>query len=122
MLYEEDPNKGYMKFMGLSFKRRDSCDYLKDVYGGILNILMKENNIARAMEFLQESLDDLIKGKVSMDKLPLQKPFEDIIKIRNKLVIVFWPIELVHVTQVIKPKPGDRMKFVFIVNDTPICL
>ena len=51
MLYEEDPNKGYMKFMGLSLKRRDSCDYLKDVYGGILNILMKENNIQKAIEF-----------------------------------------------------------------------
>lgn len=41
MLYEEDPNKGKLKYMGLSLKRRDSCDYLKDVYGGILNILMK---------------------------------------------------------------------------------
>ena len=41
MLYETDPNKGKLKYMGLSLKRRDSCDYLKDVYGGILNILMK---------------------------------------------------------------------------------
>ncbi|NDF60457.1 MAG: hypothetical protein EB100_05190, partial [Crocinitomicaceae bacterium] len=42
MLYETDPNKGKLKYMGLSLKRRDSCDYLKDTYGGILNILMKE--------------------------------------------------------------------------------
>ena len=39
---EEDPNVGHMKFMGLSLKRRDSCDYLKDVYGGILNIMMRK--------------------------------------------------------------------------------
>ena len=45
ILYEKDPNKGKMKIMGLSIKRRDSCDYLKDTYGGILNILMKEHNI-----------------------------------------------------------------------------
>ena len=31
-LYEDDPNKGYLKYMGLSLKRRDSCDYLKDTY------------------------------------------------------------------------------------------
>ena len=40
MLYETDANKGKMKYMGLAIKRRDSCDYLKDVYGRILNILM----------------------------------------------------------------------------------
>jgi hypothetical protein len=32
MLYENNPNKGKLKFMGLSLKRRDACDYLKDVY------------------------------------------------------------------------------------------
>ena len=42
MLYEEDPDVGYLKYMGLSIKRRDSCDYLKDTYGEIINILMNE--------------------------------------------------------------------------------
>jgi hypothetical protein len=36
--------------MGLSLKRRDSCDYLKDVYG-ILNILIHENDIQKAIRF-----------------------------------------------------------------------
>ena len=71
MLYETDANKGKMKYMGLSLKRRDSCDYLKDVYGGILNILMKENDLHKAIEFLNQSLDTLIAGNVSMDKLAI---------------------------------------------------
>jgi DNA polymerase elongation subunit (family B) len=41
MLYETNPNKGKLKYMGLSLKRRDACDYLKDTYGGILNRLMQ---------------------------------------------------------------------------------
>ena len=45
MLYETEANKGKLKYMGLSLKRRDSCDYLKDVYGNILNILI--NNFIR---------------------------------------------------------------------------
>ena len=50
MLYEHDPNKGKLKFMGLPLKRRDACDYLKDVYGGILTILMKEpDNVQKAI-------------------------------------------------------------------------
>ena len=74
MLYETDPNKGKLKFMGLPLKRRDSCDYVKDVYGGILTILMKEpDNIEKAIEFLNTSLRNLINGNVSMEKLALTK-------------------------------------------------
>jgi DNA polymerase elongation subunit (family B) len=72
MLYENDPKKGKLKFMGLSLKRRDACDYLKDIYGGVLTILMKDpNNIEAAILFLQKSLEELIQGKVSMDKLAI---------------------------------------------------
>lgn len=119
MLYEEDPKKGYMKFMGLSLKRRDSCDYLKDVYGGILNILMKENDIARAIEFLQTSLDDLIKGKVSMDKLTITKALRGYYKNPMQIGHRVLADRIGQRDPGNKPKPGDRMKFVFIVNDKP---
>ena len=58
MLYEDDPNKGYLKYMGLSIKRRDSCDYLKDVYGDILNILMKDNKVEDAIKYLETALQN----------------------------------------------------------------
>ncbi len=122
MLYEEDPKKGYMKFMGLSLKRRDSCDYLKDVYGGILNILMKENDIARAIEFLQTSLDDLIKGKVSMDKLTITKALRGYYKNPMQIGHRVLADRIGQRDPGNKPKPGDRMKFVFIVNDKPKAL
>ena len=88
MLYEEDPNVGHMKFMGLSLKRRDSCDYLKDTYGGILNILMKENNILKATEFLGNSLQQLIDGNVSMEKLAITKALRSDYK--NPMQIGHW--------------------------------
>jgi DNA polymerase elongation subunit (family B) len=122
MLYEEDPKKGYMKFMGLSLKRRDSCDYLKDVYGGILNILMKENNIERAIEFLQTSLDDLVKGKVSMDKLAITKALRGYYKNPMQIGHRVLADRIGQRDPGNKPKPGDRMKFVFIVNDKPKAL
>ena len=85
MLYEEDPNKGYMKFMGLSLKRRDSCDYLKDVYGGIQNILMKDNDIQKSITYLNQSLMNLIDGKVSMDKLTITKALRGYYKNPNQI-------------------------------------
>jgi DNA polymerase elongation subunit (family B) len=39
MLFEDEAKgDGKLKYMGLSIKRRDSCDYLKEIYGRILNI------------------------------------------------------------------------------------
>ena len=122
MLYEEDPNKGYMKFMGLSLKRRDSCDYLKDVYGGILNILMKENNIDVAMQFLQQSLDNLVQGKVSMEKLAITKALRGYYKNPQQIGHRVLADRIGARDPGNKPKPGDRMKFVFIVNDKPKAL
>jgi hypothetical protein len=108
--------------MGLSLKRRDSCDYLKDVYGGILNILMKENDIQKAIEFLQYSLDELIKGNVSMDKLAITKALRGYYKNPQQIGHRVLADRIGQRDPGNKPKPGDRMKFVFIVNDKPKAL
>jgi DNA polymerase elongation subunit (family B) len=73
MLYEDDPNKCKLKYMGLVLKRRDNCDLVKDVYGGVLDILMKENNIQAAIDHLYKCLDELTAGNVAMDKLTITK-------------------------------------------------
>ena len=116
MLYEEDANKGKLKYMGLSLKRRDSCDYLKDVYGGILNILMKENNIESAIRFLDQSLVNLVDGKVPMDKLAITKALRGYYKNPNTIGHRVLADRIGKRDPGNKPKAGDRMKFVFIVN------
>ena len=118
MLYEEDPNKGKLKYMGLSLKRRDSCDYLKDVYGGILNILMKEHsNIQNAIDFLDKSLKELIEGKVPMDKLMITKALRSDYKNPQQIAHRVLADRIGQRDPGNKPKPGDRMKFIHIVND-----
>ena len=117
MLYEEDPNKGKLKYMGLSLKRRDSCDYLKDTYGEILNILMKsDSSIKNAIDYLNDSLRNLIDGKVSMDKLTITKALRSDYK--NPMQIGHWVLaeKIGKRDPGNRPKPGDRMKFVFITN------
>ena len=116
MLYETDPKKGKMKYMGLSLKRRDSCDYLKDTYGGILNILMKENNIQKAMTFLEQSLGELTLGNVPMDKLTITKALRGYYKNPGQIAHAVLASRIAKRDPGNKPKPGDRMKFVHIVN------
>jgi DNA polymerase elongation subunit (family B) len=117
MLYEEDATKGKMKYMGLSLKRRDSCDYLKDTYGGILNILMKEYNIKSAIHFLEKSLEELVKGNVSMDKLMMTKALRGDYKNPQQIAHRVLADRIGQRDPGNKPKPGDRMRFVHVVND-----
>jgi DNA polymerase elongation subunit (family B) len=125
MLYETNPDKGKMKFMGLSIKRRDSCDYLKDIYGGILNMLMdtsSTNSIKNAIEFLNSSLVDLVEGRVPMDKLMITKALRGYYKNPNSIGHNVLANRIGKRDPGNKPKPGDRMKFVFIVNQNPKAL
>jgi DNA polymerase elongation subunit (family B) len=122
MLYETDANKGKLKYMGLSLKRRDSCDYLKDTYGGILNILMKENNIQKAIDFLDQSLNDLIQGNVPMDKLAITRALRSDYKNPNQIAHKVLANRIGERDPGNKPKPGDRIKFLFINTPKPKAL
>jgi hypothetical protein len=117
MLYETDPNKGKLKYMGLSLKRRDSCDYLKDVYGQILNILMKENSIQKAIDYLEGALTELVRGTVPMEKLTITKALRGDYKNPQQIAHRVLADRIGQRDPGNKPKPGDRMKFVHIVND-----
>jgi len=117
MLYEEDPNKGKLKYMGLPLKRRDSCDYMKDVYGGVLDILMKSTDMGSAIKYLENCLNNLIAGKVSMDKLAITKALRSDYKNPEAIGHNVLAERIGKRDPGNKPKSGDRIKFVFIVND-----
>ena len=116
MLYEEDPNKGKLKYMGLVLKRRDNCDLVKDIYGGVLQKLMNNTSIQPAIDFLYESLNDLINGKVSMDKLTITKSLRSDYKNPQQIAHRVLADRIAQRDPGNKPKPGDRMPYVFIVN------
>jgi DNA polymerase elongation subunit (family B) len=120
ILYETDPNKGKMKCMGLSLKRRDSCDYLKDTYGGILNILMEDpsqnnSNIEKAINFLDTSLKNLINGTVPMDKLSITKALRGYYKNPHQIAHNVLAERIGQRDPGNKPKSGERINFVHIL-------
>ena len=121
ILYEKDPNKGKLKYMGLSIKRRDSCDYLKDTYGNILNTLMDEktksiDNIKTAITFLDTSLKNLINGIVPMEKLSITKALRGYYKNPQQIAHNVLAERIGTRDPGNKPKSGERIKFVHIVN------
>jgi DNA polymerase elongation subunit (family B) len=106
--------------MGLSLKRRDNCDYLKDTYGNILNILMASNgvnDIQNAINYLNKSIEDLIKGDVSTDKLMITKSLRSDYKIPERISHKVLADRIAQRDPGNKPKSGDRIKYIYIVNN-----
>jgi DNA polymerase elongation subunit (family B) len=116
ILYEEDPNKGKLKYMGLSLKRRDSCDYLKDTYGQIINLIMSGQSVQSAIQYLDSSLTDLIKGNVPTDKLAITKSLRSYYKNPQQIAHRVLADRIGQRDPGNMPKPGDRIKFLHVVN------
>ena len=116
ILYEDDPDKGKLKYMGLSLKRRDSCDYLKDTYGQIINIIMSGQSVNSAIQYLDNSLTELIKGNVSTDKLAITKSLRSYYKNPQQIAHRVLADRIGQRDPGNMPKPGDRIKFLHVVN------
>jgi DNA polymerase elongation subunit (family B) len=114
MLYEEDPNKCYRKSMGIVLKRRDNAPIVKDVYGGIIDILMKNNNVSEAVKFTKKCLNDIINEKYPLNKLIITKSLRSNYKNPQQIAHKVLADRIAQRDPGNKPKPGDRVPFVYI--------
>jgi DNA polymerase elongation subunit (family B) len=114
MLYENDTVHCSRKSMGIVLKRRDNAPIVKDVYGGLIDLLMKDGNVENAITFVREKVSELKSGQIALDKLIITKSLRSGYK---------KPLQMAHKVLADrigkrdpgnKPKPGDRIRFVFV--------
>lgn len=118
MLYELDPNKGKRKEMGIVLKRRDNAPIVKDIYGGIIDILMKEKDIGKSMEFLKACLQDIVDEKVPIEKLIITKSLRAGYKNPKSIAHKVLADRIGEREQGNKPSSGDRIPYVYIHTNT----
>lgn len=116
MLYETDPNKGKRKEMGIVLKRRDNAPIVKDIYGGIIDILMKKKNIQESVEFLKGCLQNIVNEKCPMDKLIITKSLRSGYKNPKSIAHKVLADRITSRDPGNKPGSGDRIPFVYIVQ------
>ena len=116
MLYETDPNKGKRKEMGIVLKRRDNAPIVKDIYGGIIDILMKKQNIQEAIDFLRSCLQNIVDEKYSMDKLIITKSLRSGYKNPQSIAHKVLADRITARDPGNKPSSGDRIPFVYIAT------
>jgi DNA polymerase elongation subunit (family B) len=117
MLYETDPNKCKRKEMGIVLKRRDNAPIVKDIYGGIIDILMKQQNIQQAIDFLKSSLQNLVEEKYPMDKLIITKSLRSGYKNPKSIAHKVLADRITARDPGNKPSSGDRIPFAYIITN-----
>ena len=116
ILYEKDANKGKRNEMGIVLKRRDNAPIVKDIYGGVIDILMKEVNIQLALDFINNSLKELVDGNIKMEKLIITKSIRSFYKNPKSIAHKVLADRIGVREPGNKPTSGDRIPFVYFVN------
>jgi len=117
--YEFDPTKGKRNEMGIVLKRRDNAPIVKDIYGGVIDILMKEKNIQKAIEYVYKCLQELVDGKVPIEKLIITKSLRSFYKNPQGVAHKVLADRIGLREPGNKPTSGDRVPFVYIVTKPP---
>ena len=116
MLYENDPDKGKIKFMGIVLKRRDNAAIVKDIYGGIIDKIVKEKSIVKAMKFCRESLQNMVDEKYPIEKLIVTKSLRGFYKNPKQIAHNVLADRIGDREQGNRPLPGDRIEYAYIKN------
>jgi len=117
--YEFDINKGKRNEMGIVLKRRDNAPIVKDIYGGVIDILMKEKNIQKAIEYVHKCLQDLVNGNIPIEKLIITKSLRSFYKNPQSIAHKVLADRIGEREPGNKPTSGDRVPFVYIVTKNP---
>jgi DNA polymerase elongation subunit (family B) len=122
MLYEFDIEVGKLKSMGLVLKRRDNADIVKDIYGEVISMLMKGESVASALNFVRKCMEKLIAEEYPIEKLVVTKSLRSVYKNPKQIAHKVLANRIGERDPGNKPKPGDRIEFVFFKNKDKKCL
>jgi DNA polymerase elongation subunit (family B) len=117
ILYENDANKGSFKYMGLVLKRRDNADIVKDIYGGAVQIIMKERNIAAAVKYVKTELKNMIEEKYPLDKLIVTKALRSFYANPQQIAHKVLAERMGRRDPGNKPSVGDRIPYAYVKID-----
>ena len=84
------------------------------MYGGVIDIIMKEMNITSAINFLNQSMRNLIYGNFGLDKLIITKTLNDGYKNPEMIAHKVLADRIAERDPGNKPQLHDRIAYVYI--------
>jgi DNA polymerase elongation subunit (family B) len=119
ILYETDPNKGKPKSMGIVLKRRDNAPVVKDVYGGVIDRFMEGKPVTEAVEFVMQELKRIKRHDCSLDKFVITKSLRSGYKNPLQIAHKVLADRIGQRDPGNRPRPGDRISFVYVETPKP---
>jgi DNA polymerase elongation subunit (family B) len=107
--------------MGIVMKRRDNAQIVKYVFGNVVEIIMNQKSIDKAMEWLQKTLKDIQQGKIDKSMFIITKSLRGYYKNPDGIAHKVLADRMAERNPGNKPKPNDRIPYMYIpVNENPI--
>lgn len=118
LLYTDNANSFEIKAMGIVLKRRDNAQIVKIIVGGLIDVILKERNIDKALKYVQNTISDLMAGKFTIDKFVITKTLKA--KYKNPLTIAHKVLadRMALRDPGNKPQINDRISYVYIIKET----
>ena len=105
------------KSMGIVLKRRDNAPIVKRVYGGIIDIILNQQDVLKAADFLQNLLAELVAGRIPLEELIISKTLRGFYKTPESIAHRVLA-DRMGKRDGNKPNVNDRIPYVYI--KTPV--
>lgn len=115
-LYEEDVNKFKQKSMGIVLKRRDNANILKTVYGGMIDIILNENNVDKSIDFLKNKLQNIQDGQIDIHDLVITKTLKGSYADPSRIAHKVLADRMMDRDPGSAPQVNERVPYVYIYN------
>ena len=120
LFYSSKSPKYVIKYMGIVLKRRDNAPIVKYVFGEMIEILLKENDVPKAIAFVQEACRRILRGEYSLDKFVMSKSLRDGYKNPEGIAHKVLADRMGERDPGSKPRLNDRVPFVYVEQKTRI--
>lgn len=114
-LYEEDPTRCKRKYMGVAIKRRDCAAILKTVYGGVLDRVLDDRDIGKAVTYLRSTLEDIAGGRIPIEQFVITKTLRASYADPDRIAHNVLARRIGDRDPGNKPQSNDRVPYVFVL-------
>ena len=101
--------------MGIVMKRRDNASIVKYVFGNVIEIIMNQKSVDKAMEWLDNALkENIIEGNMPESMFIISKSLSGYYKNPDGIAHKVLADRMAERNPGDKPKPNDRIPYMFI--------
>jgi DNA polymerase delta subunit 1 len=104
------------KSMGVVTKRRDNANIVKHVFGGMIDIIMREQSVERAMAFVQEECRKVLKGEFPIEMFIISKTLRSFYALPESVAHNVLAQRIGKRDPGNKPRANDRIAYAYIVK------